>query len=176
MLKNKKTRKEQLAFELGVKMRAGSKPEVKYRARCAGCDAWLPLMRGFTDKREYDYKKDGYLCEACDAKPKPPPPPSQKEVILANLDAVEAARKAGEITTEETLVVMSENLKALISGNSIEQFVRKKQRDAEGKGWVDGEFKNEPKGEEPAPDEHRDVIKGSGPADAAPTTDGEAKP
>jgi hypothetical protein len=134
--------------------------ETKYRALCAECSAPLNSHRGFTDGRKYDHKADGMLCEACDAKPKPAPPPTQRSIILANLDDIEEARKAGEISIDQAFGMAFSNMKAHITGDSIERFVRKQALASEGKGWTDGELKNEPKPEEPVADERRDVIRG----------------
>jgi len=106
-------------------MAAKPKPEVKYRARCAECGVLLPLYRGFTDGRVYDHKKDGYRCESCEAKPKPPPPPTRQEVMLANLNDVQHALEVEKsISINEAFGVVLQNMKAVVTGDQVERWVR----------------------------------------------------
>lgn len=118
-------------------------PELLYRARCQECGAWLNSHQGFTDGRPYDYRKSGLICEACDAKPKPPPPPSRTETILSNLSDIEADQMEGALSINEAFGLAFQNMKAHVSGERIERYVRAKLKKA-GDGWISGDPKAEP--------------------------------
>ena len=140
--------------------KAGAKPEKKYRARCFECGAFLNIIRGFSDGRVYDPKADRIKCEECNAKPKPPPPPTQRQIILQNLSEIEAAQKAGEISITEAFGLAFQNMKASVSGERVEQQLRKDlMRNP------DGSIGFGKKPTEPV-DESADGIKGTGPETA----------